>query len=54
MATVPKQVELSNRKGSQIGVPRVFNPKRDAMLLQFLRHFQAHSLGVHKARVAEF
>jgi hypothetical protein len=60
MATVPKQVEVSNRKGTQIvelcicWCYQSFNPKRDAMLLQFLRHFQAHALRVHKPRAAEF
>jgi hypothetical protein len=60
MATVPKQVELSNRKGTQVvelcicWCNQSFNPKRDAMLLQFLRHFKAHALRVHKPRAAEF
>ena len=32
-----------------------FNPKRDAtILLQFLRHFQAHALRLHKRLAAEF
>ena len=60
MATGPKQVELSNRKGTQVvelcicWCYQSFNPKRDAMLLQFLRHFEAHALRVHKRRAAEF
>jgi len=60
MATVPKQVELSNREGTQsvelciCWCYQSFNPKRDAMLLQFVRHFEAHALRVHKRRAAEF
>jgi hypothetical protein len=60
MATVPKQLELSNRKGTQIVELCIylcyqsFNPKRDAIVLQFLRLFQAHAFRVHRPRAAEF